>query len=173
MKSSNCSNHRLNSEDLWLTEVSVLPNFFRRGWKMKMPCGREIRFGFESLKQENNEFLTNGSLKRLFLIIYCRSCVKTWILLTLRKLHENCRQKREKSRNFGKLRWTSKFISNLEVNRFYRFVWVLNRQNLSRQKVKMVRKLYFPLGECKKVLPKNMWNFRIFHYIPWRSIENW
>ena len=49
MKSRDCSNHRLNSEDFdsQVCQDSVLPNFFRTGWKMKMSCGREILFYFD------------------------------------------------------------------------------------------------------------------------------
>ena len=57
---------------------------------MKMFCGREY---FDLvLKQETEE--------RLFLIIYCRSLVKTG-----EKLRECCRQKWKRSRNFGKLHY--------------------------------------------------------------------
>ena len=51
--------------------------------------------------------------------------------------------------------WTSQFMYfELLINNFKsggHFLWVLDRQILSRQRVKMVRKLYIPLREIKKI----------------------
>ena len=120
---------------------------------MKMFCGREY---FDLvLKQETDE--------RLFLIIYCRSLVKTGENLDSFNVTKASRMLPSKMKKIEKLwkttpetnAWTSQFMYfELLINNFKsggHFLWVLDRQILSRQRVKMVRKLYIPLREIKKI----------------------